>query len=161
MNEYLQVGLAFGAAAVAMTIITALLTLGGFKGVKDNFKRIEGKDIFAGIAMVTVALAIIITIFTFGATKVNALEVDYFNYVEAEAGIVYTKSPSPQCEAGGIDDRATSDIRFTANTVSVMSSDRKMRFDANIEYLHHSGAFCVDDRSFDSLGPKMRLRWEF
>lgn len=158
MNEHFLIVTVFIAFLLVVLFVNLFYNTRSFAKAKEV---LQNENILKGVVLSVVFLGTTAFLIALFARPAVALETSYFNYVQLDAGVVYTKNPSPQCEPDSAYDRATSDIRLTMNAVRIETSDGRLQVEGNGEALHHSGAFCEDGRSFDSLGGKLVLRWNF
>ena len=136
---------------MAVFIIIGLIAL--YAGVKTKWDfSFIGKGAIASLAL---AVVVVVCLF-FGISAAYAKEYKpavWFDYTELFAGVDYTKKPSPSCEAGGVDDRLTSNIGVRQHIVSWRGIETVG------QYTHHSCVIGEDDRQYDSLGAQIVYRW--
>lgn len=77
----------------------------------------------------------------------------FLNHVYVFAGVDYTRKLSPQCVAGSMQDRLTSNMGMGLNVWQ--SPSRKVWLD--LQWTHHSCVLGVDRNSYDGFG--MRATW--
>jgi hypothetical protein len=77
----------------------------------------------------------------------------WFNDAGVYIGLDYTRKLSPQCDAGGVDDRGTSNMGAFANLWQ--SKDKTLR--VNSRYTHHSCFIGSDNRGYDGVG--VQVEW--
>lgn len=138
---------------VLLALLSAwlLVALRG-QDIKEYFLTKDGKGILRGIVLAVafaVGLAVLFSIVGCSGT--------YIKDASVYAGLDHTKNLSPQCEATGADDRATSNLGVRVNIYE--SADE--RFRTNAKYTHHSCAFSPDDLQYDALGVELEYKlWE-
>lgn len=154
MFEYLiYIGLVIG--LLILSLIIQRVEWGKLKVAAKEQGIIPGIVIsFALLSLLTLALI-------FFSNKANAVEVSYFNYAEIDVGLLYTKKVSPQCKPESSYSKTTSDLRVTGNIMSFHTDNKNVLIDLNMDYLHHSCELGEDRNSFDGVGPKARIRFNF
>lgn len=132
---------------VAMLIIVTV----GWGGFILLHKRVNpityfmsqtGLGILKGIVLAILFAAVL----AFLGEKAQADEVKWFKEAEVFTGLDYTNRTSPQCVAGGIDGRSTSNLGLKLNVY------QNGPFKVNSKYTHHSCAFGEDDKGYDAFG---------
>lgn len=154
MFEYLiYVGLVIGLLVLSLVV----------QKVEWSKLKIAAKEqgILPGIVISFTILSVVVLVLTFFSNKTHAIEVSYFNYVEVDVGLLYTKKVSPQCKLESSYNKATSDLRVTGNMMSFHTDNKNILIDLNMDYLHHSCELGEDRNSFDGVGPKARIRFNF
>lgn len=154
MTEYLiYLGLVVGLLALSLFI----------QKVEWSKLKVAAKEqgIIPGIAISFTILSILTLALIFFSNKANAVEVSYFNYVEVDVGLLYTKKVSPQCKPESSYNKATSDLRVTGNMMSFHTDNKNILIDLNMDYVHNSCELGEDRNSFDGVGPKARIRFNF
>ena len=142
MNPAIQ----FAFALIAITVVW-----GGYSMVKaqqdpiEYFKTRTGLGILKGIVM-AIGAALAITVLS---SVAEADEAVWFKDAEIFAGLEATQRVSPQCVAGGVDDKTTSNLGMRVNIYS------NEQFRINSKYTHHSCAFGEDDAGYDAFGVEL------
>lgn len=119
----------------------------------------QGKGILKGIVMVLVFIPVFGVILALTSSKAQAQSLKipgkFFTDASLFMGLDHTKKLSPQCVAGGIDDRTTSNVGARLNVWESPSTDVRL----NLQYTHHSCALNVDRNGYDALG--IQVEWRF
>ena len=136
----------FVVALVAIVVIWGGYVLGRQKiNPIEYFKTKTGLGILKGI-VIAVGLAAAIALIS---SKAQAEEAVWFKDAEIFAGLEATQRVSPQCVAGGVDDKTTSNLGMRVNIYS------NEQFRINSKYTHHSCAFGEDDAGYDAFGVEL------
>ena len=138
--------LQFVVSLVTITVLWGLVVL-LHKRVNPitYFSSRTGLGILKGI-VIAVGVAIVITLIS---SKAQAEEAMWFKDAEIFAGLEATQRVSPQCVAGGVDDKTTSNLGMRVNIYS------NEQFQINSKYTHHSCAFGEDDAGYDAFGVEL------
>lgn len=161
-NDYFLVAQIFLFGVIPLILAFSILKqFGGFGAFFRYLKGDDFDDAWPGIAIAVAATVGLVLSATLFASKVSAQEVSYFNYVEIDVGLLYTRGkPSAQCVPGELD-QSTSDLRIRLNAARWQTPDGVIEVEVNADYVHHSCQFGRDRNSFDGLGPKGTFRWNF
>lgn len=131
----------------------------GLKNLPFYLKTKDGKGVAKGFILAPIII-IVIGLLMFmlpGHARAEAKPLDltipgtFFNDASVFMGIDRTKKISPQCHAGGYDDRSTSNMGFRVNVWQ--SPSKNVRF--NLMYTHHSCALNPDRNSYDAIGAQV------
>jgi len=115
--------------------------------MKSYFKAPEGKEVLKGILMFCIAGAVFATIPRSCEAKEAWHEhLEYFEWAEVYMGMDHTISVSPQCRAGLLNNKLTSNGGIRVN---IMRSKDK-NWNLNYKYTHHSCALNPDRNSYDT-----------
>lgn len=113
----------------------------------DYFKTKDGRGVLTGILLAVSATALIVWAAPSQAGT-------WFNAGEVYFGIDSTRKVSPQCEAGGVNDRLTSNLGVRMNLFETADQRATWR----VRYTHHSCAINPDRTSYDALGFELTYR---
>lgn len=147
-------------AFVVAVVMVLLIWKVGPKNLVPYFKTKEGKGVARGIVLAPLVIVGIAVVGYFLLPKAHAepsLKVPgtWFNDASVFMGIDHTKKLSPMCQAGGYDERSTSNMGAKLNVWQSPSGN--VRF--NTLYTHHSCALNPDNRSYDAVG--VQVEWKF
>lgn len=147
-------------AIVIAVVVSLVLWKVGPENVIPFFKTKPGKGVARGIILAPVVLVVIALVGFFLLPKTahaQGLQVPgtWFNDASVFMGIDHTKKLSPMCQAGGYDERSTSNMGVKMNLWQSPSGN--VRF--NTLYTHHSCAINPDHKSYDALG--VQVEWRF
>lgn len=125
-----------------------------FDSFGDAVKYLRSRmDVARGIVVVLLISVLLVLI----ASGARAEKGTWFSYVDYFMGLEYPAVQSPQCWAGEVDDKLTSNVGINANIYQ--SGDK--RFYADFVYRHHSCAFNEDRFIYDAPGFELRYRlWQ-
>ncbi len=119
----------------------------------------QGKGILKGIVLVLTIIPVAGLLLAITASKAHAQSIQipgkFFSEASLFMGLDHTKKLSPQCVAGGVDDRTTSNVGARLNVWQSPSTDVRL----NLQYTHHSCALNVDRNGYDAVG--VQVEWRF
>lgn len=121
----------------------------------------DGKGVAKGVILAPLIIIAVALLMFLAPSKSHAeikplnlsIPGTFFNDAGVFMGIDRTKKISPQCHAGGYDDRSTSNMGFRANIWQSPSKNVRL----NAQYTHHSCAINPDRNSYDALG--VQVEW--
>lgn len=142
----------FFIAVVVLAVILTLLVFGTPKAACRYFRTTEGRKVLKGIVLFSAFGLVMVVVSSFA--KAEEPKGKWLAYGEVYLGVDYTQKLSPQCYAGGPNDRVTSNGGLRANIYQ--SADQ--RFEFNTKYTHHSCAFSPDRERYDALGVELTYR---
>ncbi|ASD50473.1 hypothetical protein FDI24_gp191 [Acidovorax phage ACP17] len=152
-------GLIYVLILVFAVVVPLILVKVGWKPSKLKayfWDTKQGKGILKGIVLGVGVLVVAGSLMTC-ANNVHAQPIKvpgtFFNDASVFMGLDHTKKLSPQCVAGGIDDRTTSNLGARLNVWQSPAKD--VRF--NLQYTHHSCALNVDRNGYDAIG--VQVEW--
>lgn len=145
-------------ALVLAVLVGLLLWKVGPRNLLPYFKTKGGKGVLKGIILAPLVIVLLAVAVWFipGNAKAQGLDTRYGSWLNDASvfmGIDRTKKISPQCAAGGYDDRSTSNMGLRLNIWQ--SPSKNVRF--NTQYTHHSCALNPDRNSYDALG--VQVEW--
>ena len=120
----------------------------------DYLRTREGKGVAKGVILApTIIILIALAMYLLpGKARAQPLNLEipgtWFNDAGVFMGLDRTKGVSPQCVAGGYDDRSTSNMGVRLNVWESPSKNVRV----NAKYTHHSCALNPDRNGYDGLG---------
>lgn len=142
-------------ALVLAVVVGLLFWRIGLGRIIPYFKTKDGQGVAKGVILaplVILVLALLIWLLP-GNANAQTLPGTWFNDASVFMGIERTKKISPQCHAGGYDERSTSNMGVRANLWQSDSGNVRL----NGKYTHHSCAINPDRNSYDALG--VEVEW--
>lgn len=146
-------------ALIVVSIVVAIV-LGlliwrvGLGRITPYLKTKEGHGVARGLVLAPVVILIFALLMSILPGNANAqTRGAWFNDASVFMGIDRTKKISPQCHAGGYDERSTSNMGVRANVWQSPSGNVRL----NGKYTHHSCAINPDRNSYDALG--VEVEW--
>lgn len=133
----------------------------GLKNLPAYLKTRDGQGVAKGFILAPIIIIVIGLLMFLLPGKASAenkpldltIPGTFFNDASVFMGIDRTRKQSPQCHAGGYDDRSTSNMGFRVNVWQSPSKNVRV----NAQYTHHSCAINPDRNSYDALG--VQVEW--
>lgn len=143
-------------AIILVVILLALVFGVGIKQLPAWAKSKAGKGALASM-LLGVVVILVVGLLASKAQAQSVLDTRYgyfLNNAYVFAGIDHTRKVSPQCVAGSMQDRLTSNMGMGLNVWQ--SPSRKVWLD--VQWTHHSCVLGVDRNSYDGLG--LSVTWK-
>lgn len=158
----MQQAIVFSGLIVAVVLAIVLMKIPPSK-LPAFFRSKDGLGVAKGIILAPLVLFLFVLVATLILPGAQAQERirnpfaggTWFNYAEVYAGADFTKKLSPQCQAGGPDERWTSNLGFAMN----IWRDQSKMVSLDGIYHHQSCVIGYDRNSYDALG--IRATWRF
>ena len=137
-------------------LVDARVKLGSFEQAINHYRNTENGSL-TGIILAAVVFPIVmaagIKLAYLVIGEAQAEEVRYFTHTTIFAGLDSTQKVSPQCYAGDVNDRLTSNLGVQQHLVGYKD------IDLYAKYQHHSCATNQDSNGYDAVG--LGVSWTF